>query len=132
MSGNLYYTPGQTVTFWLEIRDGYGQVIDTGVLPVIDGIYLPNFTAEKEYPKNMTRFDVGLYYFQFVLPRLSHHHRWEKPECAKPDVIGTYFVDISYLSPITQVVVNDYRQIIVSAPFGQFGALSGGRATCQF
>lgn len=132
MSGNLYYTPGQTVTFWLETRDGYGQVVDAGV-PVIDGIYLPDFTAAKEYPQNMIRFDIGLYYFQFVLPRLPHHHRrWQKPGCAEPDVIGTYFVDISYFSPITQVIVNDYRQIIVSAPVGQFGVLGGGRVTCQF
>lgn len=108
MGGILNYTPGQTVTFYEEVKDGYNQRTDDGYTPVITRVILPGFTLDAGFPQNMTRIDVGLYYFQFQLP--SH-----------AAAVGTYFVDIAYLDPDTQLIVNDSRQIIVSAPFGNFG-----------
>jgi hypothetical protein len=113
MGDILNYTPGQQVTFYQEVKDGYNQRTDDGYIPVVTRIILPNFTLFDGYPSAMSRFDVGLYYFQFQLPIGAAS-------------VGTYFIDIAYLNPDTQLVVNDSRQIIVTAPFGNFGVSTVG------
>ena len=111
MSGILNYTPGQLVTFYQEVKNCYDQRVDDGYIPVVTRIIMPSicgFTLANGYPQDMIRIDVGLYYFQFRLP-------------LEAISVGTYFVDISYLNPNTLLIVNDSRQIIVTAPFGNFG-----------
>lgn len=107
------YTPGQTVTFYEEIKDGYGQRTDDGYIPVITRIIIPGFILAAGYPQNMTRLDVGLYYFQFQLPNGAA-------------AVGTYFVDIIYMNPDTKLLVNTSKQIVVTAPFGNFGVSTFG------
>lgn len=109
MSGILNYTPGQTVTFFEEVLDGYNRRTDDGYTPVVTRIIVPpSFTLASGYPQAMSRLDVGLYYFQFTLPSGAVG-------------VGTYFVDIVYMNPNTGLLVSDSRQVVVSAPFGNFG-----------
>lgn len=113
MTEILNYTPGQTVTFYQEVLDGYGQRTDDGYIPVVDRIILPGFTDAVGYPQNMTRLDVGLYYFQFIL-------------IGGAAAVGTWFVDVSYMNPDSGLIVSASWQIIVNAPFGNFGLTVGG------
>ena len=108
MSGNLYYTPGQTVTFYQEVLNVNKQLVDDGYTPVVTRIVDPTLSLLAGYPQNMTRVNTGTYVFQFIAP----------------STIGTYLVDIVYRNPDTNLLVNDFRQIIVYAPFGQFGVLN--------
>jgi hypothetical protein len=107
------YTPGQLVTFYQEVKDGYDQRTDDGYIPVVTRIIVPGFTLACDYPRTMTRIDVGLFYFQFLLPNGA-------------SAVGTYFVDIIYMNPDTGLLVNASRQIVVTAPFGNFGLTPGG------
>lgn len=109
MSGNLYYTTGQKVTFYKEVLNSHQQLVDDGYVPVVTRIISPTLTMLPGYPQNMTRLDIGLYAFQFVAP----------------STIGTYFVDIVYLNPSNNMLVSDSRQIIISPPLGRFGIFSG-------
>ena len=102
------YNPGQLVTFFQEVLDGYHQRTDDGYIPVVTRIIVPGFTLATGYPQSMTRLDVGLYYFQFLLPNGAIS-------------VGTYFVDIIYMDPDSGLLVNASRQIVVTAPFGQYG-----------
>lgn len=113
MTEILNYTPGQTVTFYQEVLDGYGQRTDDGYIPVVTRLITPLFTLAVGYPQSMTRLDVGLYYFQFVLP----------PGAA---AVGTWFVDVAYMNPDSSLIVSASWQIMVNAPFGNFGLTIGG------
>lgn len=113
MNDCFTYTPGSLVTFYFVIKDGYHQRTDDGYIPVVTRIIIPGFTLAAGYPQNMTRLDVGLYYFQFLLP-------------SGAGSVGTYFVDIAYLDPDSGLIANDNRQIVVIAPFGNFGLTPGG------
>lgn len=116
MSTILNYAPGQTVTFYIEVKDGYThQRTDDGYVPVVTRIIIPGFNLASGYPLSMTRFDVGLYYFQFILP-------------IGAAAVGTYFVDIVYMDPDSLLLVNDSIQIIVTAPYGVYGITSVGGA----
>lgn len=101
----LSYFPGNKVTIFLEVVDGYGRV-DSFTPPKIDGILFPDFSAAPGYPKLMTQLGTGLYYHQFTLPTGAAS-------------VGSYLVEASY----------DYQdgysnsqlyQIVVSAPYGNF------------
>jgi hypothetical protein len=107
----LSYTPGQLVTFYKEVKDGYDQRTDDGYIPVVARVIYPGLTLAPGYPLNMVRVDVGLYYFQLTLP-------------SGASAIGTYFVDIIFLDPNTGQLSNDSRQIVVTAPYGNYAASS--------
>jgi hypothetical protein len=113
MTTILNYTPGQTATFYQEVLDGYGVRTDDGYIPVITRVILPGFTLSDAYPQSMMRFDVGLYYFQLTIPSGAAS-------------LGTWFVDIAYLNPVSLLVVSASWQIVVLAPFGNFGITVGG------
>jgi len=113
MNDCFTYTPGSLVTLYFVIADGYHQRTDDGYIPVVTRIIVPGFTLAAGYPQNMTRLDVGLYYFQFQLPTGAGS-------------VGTYFVDIAYLDPINGLIANDNRQIVCIAAFGNFGLTPGG------
>src|SRR5271166_6428285 len=88
MLETLSYFPGQTATVFLETLDGYGQRASSPSVPVITRIVFPDLTLASGYPVNMVPLDVGLYYYQFVLPTGSV-------------AVGSYFVDIQYINPTT-------------------------------
>ncbi|MGI0058145.1 MAG: hypothetical protein ACREBJ_00115 [Nitrosotalea sp.] len=110
----LNYTPGQQVTVFQEVKDGYGQRTDDGYVPSVDRIfYPPNFFEQAPgYPQLMTRLDTGLYYFQFTLPTGAA-------------AVGSYLVDIIYLSQVTGLLDFNTYQIVVTAPFGNYGVTVG-------
>jgi hypothetical protein len=101
----LSYFPGNKVTLFLEVVDGYGRV-NSITTPQIDGILLPTFTAAPGYPQPMSQLDIGLYYYQFVLPQGA-------------SAVGSYLVEASYTYQDGYVNSQLY-QIVVLAPFGNF------------
>lgn len=112
MTTILNYTPGQTATFFQEIKDGYGVRTDDGYIPVVSRIIVPGFTLASGFPQNMIRLDIGLYYYQFILPNGAA-------------AVGSYLVDIIYLNPIDGFLNTNTYQIVVNAPFGNFGLSVG-------
>lgn len=78
MSGNLYYTPGQTVTFFQEVLNADHQRVDDGYTPVVTQILSPLFVQLCGYPQNMTHYDTGLWVFQFKIPKERHHRHHDR------------------------------------------------------
>lgn len=108
----LNYTPGQQVTIFQEVKDGYGQRTDDGYIPAVDRIFFPPlFQQLPNYPQSMIRLDTGLYYFQFTLP----------PGAAS---VGSWLVDIIFLNPATGLLNFNTYQIVVTAPFGNYGVVT--------
>jgi len=109
MNDCFSYTPGMLCTFYQEVKDGYNQRTDDGYVPVVTRVILPGFTLAANFPQTMTRFDVGLYYFQYQIPGGAVG-------------VGTYFVDIVYMDPNSLLLVNASKQIFVISPFGNFSS----------
>lgn len=109
MIQTLSYAPGQQATVFLEVKDGYGQRSDGyGDIPFVSRIIFPGFTLAACYPQNMIRLDVGLFYFQFFLPTGAVS-------------VGSYLVDVSYFDVALSYPTTKLYQILVSAPFGNYG-----------
>lgn len=111
----LSYFPGQTVTIFLEVTDGYSNVrANSVVTPTIDKILKPDLTPMDGYPQNMTYVETGLYTFQFVLPKGA-------------SAIGSYLVDVIYKNPFRaggnsgDDINYAAYQIIVNSPYGNYG-----------
>jgi hypothetical protein len=115
----LSYFPGQLVTVWLQTLDGYtGLRADPVFSPVVNRIVLPNLGLMANYPQNMNRFDVGLYYWQFALPTGAAG-------------LGSYLVDVSYptidqLDGYVNGTSYELYEIIATAPYGNFGTVVVG------
>jgi hypothetical protein len=109
----LQYSPGQKVTIFLETIDSDGVRHNSATTPSIFRIIFPDLSLASDFPQNMTKLDVGLYYYQFTLP-------------SGATAVGTYFVDMVYTNPINGVIINSGYQIIVNAPYGNFNAITGG------
>lgn len=118
----LQYSPGQTVTLVLEAlnSDGYRadgyytSIMPDGygfdgyyTLPVVDRILLPSLVPAAGYPQKMVYIDYGIYYFKFTLPTGS-------------TAVGSYIVDVKYVSPITSQWVSVIYQIVCTSPYGQY------------
>lgn len=117
VSNVLSYTPGQIVTIVQQVfnsdgyrSDGYNWA-NSGPLgaPVISKIIFPNFTLATAYPAVMVKLDTGLYSFSFTLP-------------IGAVAIGTYIVDGYWYHPSTFKLQQDITQVVVTAPFGLYGA----------
>jgi hypothetical protein len=108
MTEILSYSPGQQVTIFLETKDSNGVRQDGYSLPVINNVLFPGYTLAMGYPQSMTRLDVGLFTFQFTLPTGG-------------SAVGSYLVEVSYISPANGYPNTQLYQIIVSAPFGNYG-----------
>jgi hypothetical protein len=109
MPQTLNYAPGQQATIVFQTLNSLGQRADGYQLPTITQIIFPTLQLAANYPAPMTRLDVGLFVSNFTLPVLA-------------TAVGTYIVDILYLNPDTSTPENDYVQINVQAPFGQYTA----------
>jgi len=105
----LQYFPGQQVTLFLEVVDGYGRV-NSFSTPQIDGILMPNFTPLIGYPQPMNQLGKGLYVFQFTLPTGAA-------------AVGSWLAEASYTYQDGYVNSQLY-QIVVQAAFGNFGTTS--------
>lgn len=108
----LNYFPGQKITIVLETTDGYGDRVDSLTDPFVNRIIFPGFTLATDYPQNMIHLDVGLYYYQFVLP-------------IGAVAIGSYLIDVIFTSPATGATITTGYQVVVSAPFGNFSTTIG-------
>ena len=107
----LNYSPGSKATIFLEVNDGYSEVrVDAIGTPVVNSILLPDFTNDgyDGYSIPLTHLDTGLYAFQFQIPRGA-------------SAVGSYFVSVSYIHPISLQTNTRGFQLIVSAPFGLYG-----------
>src|ERR1700722_13522213 len=113
MFNTIQYAPGQLATVFLETLDGYGQRADGYIIPVITRLVFPDLTLAAGYPTNMTQLDVGLYYYHFVLPTGAVS-------------IGSYLLDIAYANPTTAYINTALYQIIVTAAYGVYGAMTAG------
>lgn len=103
-----YYLPGQKASLFLETLDGYGARADSATTPTVNRIVFPDLSLATGFPQNMVKLDVGLYYFQFTLP-------------VGAIGVGSYLIDVSYTNPTNDEVNIQAYQIIVNAPFGNFG-----------
>lgn len=108
----LNYTPGEEVTIFLDVKDGYGVRANSETLPIVSRIVFPGMNLAANYPQNTTQIDVGLYYYKFTLPIGSTS-------------VGSYLVEVEYKSPINDLIVNEYYHLIVSAPYGNYSATIG-------
>ena len=109
MSQILSFFPGQQVTIFLEIKDGYGSRVSAPSLPSISKIIFPSLTLAANYPQDMEQIETGLYYYQFTLPTGAA-------------AVGSYLIDVSYINPENNAVNNQLYHVIVNAPFGNFSA----------
>lgn len=103
----LFYNPGQEITFFLETLDGYTRS-DCISLPIINSITYPDLTVSSD-GYTMANLSTGIYYFKFTLPKGY-------------TAIGSYLFDVSYIEPGTLYPKNSLYQIVVKAPYGNFGA----------
>ena len=104
----LNYTPGQKVTVFQEIKNANGVRVDDGYVPVVSRLIFPDFTLSTGYPIAMNQLDTGLYYHQFNLPTGGA-------------AIGTYLLEIVFMNPDNSLLNTNTYQIVVTAPFGNFG-----------
>jgi hypothetical protein len=125
----LNYSPGQTVTIFLETLDANGERAETTIDGYLDGyedgyidsyhhpmisqLIFPDLELSEDYPAHMIKLDAGLYYAQFVLPTGA-------------TAVGSYLVDISYSHPEAPYYTNTVLyQIVVNAAYGQFSINPG-------
>lgn len=105
------YFPGQRATIFLETIDPTaGDRADSPTTPVINRVIFPDLSLADGFPQSMVKLDIGLYYFQFVIPFNGNS-------------IGTYFVDGSYSQPVTSVVLPFSYQMVVTAPYGNYSVM---------
>jgi len=110
MNNVLSYFPGMRTTIFLETPNSDGYRVDGYTPPMIERIFLPNFNeADGYFPQPMTKLDTGLFYFQYVLP-------------IGAAAIGSYLIDVTYLSPATNNLTTEIFQLVVTAPFGVYSA----------
>lgn len=117
----ITYSPGQTVTLYLETKnsdgyyyDGYygdGYAIDGYSSPVLQRFIKPDFSLDGYYPQPMTKLDTGIYYLSLILPRGA-------------SAVGSYFASIAYRNPDTGTLKYESYQIVVNAPFGLYSVTS--------
>jgi hypothetical protein len=108
----LYYSPGQLVTFFLEITDGYyNHRVDSTTTPIVSRIILPDLTDADGFPQNLTKIDTGLYYYQYTAPTGAA-------------AIGSYLIDMQYTNPIDQETSAKSVNLIITSPVGLFSVTS--------
>src|SRR5437660_1658639 len=96
----LYYLPGQKVTIFLDLVDGYGVRTDSITVPTIERIIFPDLSLAAGLPQNMIKLDTGLYYYQFILP-------------TNAAALGTYEVCAHYTNIVNGFINIQSYQVIV-------------------
>ena len=126
----LFSLPGQLVTIFLETLNSSGQRADgyydgyfSGyynggynnfddgyiILPYITRIIFPDLSLANGFPQDMVKLDIGLYYYQFTLP-------------SGATSTGSYFIDVSYLDPASNLIKQQGYQLLCIPIFGQYGS----------
>ena len=116
MVQTLFYSPGQSVTIFLETlsstgarADGYADASFDGYdYPIVKRMFLPTLSGATGFPAYMSRLDTGLYYYKFTLPTGSA-------------AVGSYLLDVEYTNPTSKITNYALYQIIVTSPYGNFG-----------
>jgi len=122
MSTLLYYFPGQKATIFLETKDGYGQRGDNNtsfdgyLTPVITRVIFPDLSLAAGFPQPMVKLDTGLYFFQFTVP-------------VGGKSVGSFLIDVTYNNPGNPLDLTQTYQLVVTAPFGNYGVTTFGSAT---
>jgi hypothetical protein len=116
------YFPGQLATILLETKNSDGYSVDSSTLPYISNVYgitsTSGFTTYDGYLRTdgynqpLTKIATGLYYGQVTLPKLAAS-------------IGSYFVNVVFTNPTNGFPDTQRYQLIVTAPFGNFGVTTG-------
>ena len=107
MTQVLFYFPGQKCSIVLDVRDGYNIRVDPISSPYISRVVDPNFNFIDGYHIDMTHIDTGLYVGKFTLPTGAA-------------AVGSYLVDVTYISPITHLSTIEMYNVIVNAPYGNY------------
>lgn len=121
MIQTLTHFPGQTVTIFLEISDGYsdgyfdgysdGYDGYPGVVPILRRIILPDLTIVTGLPQYMIPFDTELYYYKFILPTGAK-------------AVGNYLFCVQYVD-FSGKIINVNYQVNCVAPYGNFSTTIG-------
>lgn len=117
----LSFFPGQLATFLLEIKNTDGYRADSLTDPAVTRIFgfttadgystLDGyFSATDGYQNPLIKIDTGLYYVKITLPKLASS-------------LGCYLVDVSYTDPDTGFPATRTYQLLINAPFGNFGVV---------
>lgn len=118
----LSYFPGQKATIFLETKTTDGYRANSTTPPFVSRIF--GFTSVDGYAlydgylrldgynQPFTNIAVGMYFAQVTLPKMAA-------------AVGSYFIDASYTRPVDGYPATQTYQIIVNAPFGNFGATTG-------
>lgn len=119
MSQSITFFPGQKATIFLEVLDSDGYRADSPTTPVVTRVFgcniadgytlLDGYFGTDGYTQPMTKMDLGLYFVKFTLPRGATS-------------LGSYLVQVDYISPITTFPANKFYNLFINAPFGNFGA----------
>lgn len=115
----LSYFPGQKVTILLETKTSDGYRANSAILPYISSILsftssVDGYTAydgylgDDGYNQPFTQISVGLYFAQITLPKTA-------------SAVGSYLVNANYINPNNGFPNIETYQLIVNAPFGNFG-----------
>lgn len=118
----LSYFPGQKATIFLETKTSDGYRADSLVLPFISNIFkfaspdgytiYDGYLGLDGYNQPFTRISIGLYFAQITLPKTASS-------------VGSYLVDATYVNPNNGFPNTQTYQLIVNAPFGNFGTTIG-------
>lgn len=118
----LSYFPGQKVTVFLETKTSDGYRANSATTPFISQILAftsaDGYTAYDGYLKTdgyhqpFTKIAVGIYFAQIILPKTA-------------SAVGSYFIDAIYTNPLNSNPNTQTYQVIVNAPFGNFGTTIG-------
>lgn len=111
MTQILQFFPGQVCTVYLETLNSDGYRADGYGTPLIERIILPSLTLAADYPAEMIHLDTGLYYYKFTLPTGATS-------------LGSYLIDGSWVRPDNGFTYSQTWQVIVNAPYGNFGVVT--------
>lgn len=101
----LFANPGQTVSVFVQVVDGYGRRTDGYAAPTIDFIRLPSGSNSGGYPVAMVPVVTGLFRHTFTIPSGAAG-------------LGTYLISASYPHPVTAYPQYEIFILHVAAPFG--------------
>lgn len=115
----LCYFPGQTATFFLETKDGYGARANSVTTPIVTRVFafniadgynlLDGYLTTDGYEQPTTKMDTGLYFVEMTFPKNASS-------------IGSYLVDLTYTDPASSRLTTQTYQVVINAPYGNYSA----------
>ncbi len=102
-----FANPGQSVRLVVQTTNADGYRED-GYVPVVNRIYLPDYSLAVGYPQQMTRRDTGLYTHGIIIP-------------TGLTALGSFIADVYYERSDGEPVYQIFT-INVARPFGNSSA----------